>query len=271
LWDLLERVGGFAEGVSWWEESFPAIVAAKAQDRELRAAAEAMTEQMEQPGRPWVWKDPALCHFLPFWRQIWRDPVYVIAIRRPLDVARSWQQFARGNYHRPTSVRCNLLRWQYMASQALAETADTADRLFVEYEQLAQDPEAQAARLARFLDNRCGTASNEAVIAQMAAACDGTLWRNRDGYEHATGELAPGQADLYSILRRQVACGFTGAIQLPAMPDDWRSVVTADEAARHRTAAVALDPPPSVGPGGPCPRLDYSLPVRAAAMTDFAI
>jgi hypothetical protein len=239
LWDLLERIGGFADGVSWWDESFPAIVAAKARDRELRAAAEAMTEQMEQPGLPWVWKDPALCHFLPFWRQIWRDPVYVIAIRHPLDVARSWQQFARSSDHRPTSVRCNLLRWQYMASQALQET-DTADQLFVEYEQLAQHPEAHAARLALFLDNRCGTASNEAVIAQMAAACDGALWRNRDGYERATGELAPGQADLYSLLRRKAA-GLTGAVPLRAMPDDWRSVVTTEEAATHRTASEGLD------------------------------
>ena len=30
LWDLLERIGSFAEGVSWWDESFPAIVAAQA-------------------------------------------------------------------------------------------------------------------------------------------------------------------------------------------------------------------------------------------------
>ena len=229
LWDLLERIGGFAGGVSWWDESFPAIVAAKAQDRELRAAADATIAQIEQLGRPCVWNDPALCHVLPFWRQIWRDPVYVIAVRHPLDVARSWQQFARGNDHQPTSVRCNLLRWQYMASQALTETADTADRLFVEYEQLAQNPGAEADRLARFLDSHRGGKTSEAVIAQMAAACDGALWRNRDGYERATGELAPRQADLYSLLRRKVA-GVIGPIQPPAMPEDWRSIVTTEEA-----------------------------------------
>jgi hypothetical protein len=229
LWDLLERIGGFAEGVSWWEESFPALVAAKAQDRELRAAAEAMTEQMEQPGRPWVWKDPALSHFLPFWRQIWHDPVYVIAVRHPLDVARSWQQFARRNDYQPTSIRCNLLRWQYMAHQALQETADCADRLFVEYEQLAQHPAEQAARLARFLDTRCGRTASRAVIAQMAAACDGALWRNRDGYEHRMDELAPGQADLYDLLRRKAADA-NDPVHPPAMPQGWRSIVMTEEA-----------------------------------------
>jgi hypothetical protein len=236
LWDLLERIGGFAEGVSWWDESFPAIAGAKAQDRGLRAAAEALTERMEQRGKPWMWKDPALCHFLPFWRQVWRDPVYVIAVRHPLDVAHSWQQFARANGHRPTSVRCNLLRWQYMASQALTETADTADRLFVEYEQLAQVPEAQSARLARFLDSRCGSTTSQSVMARMAAACDSALWRNRGGYQGSRGELLPGQADLYAILRRKVVGGVERAL-LPAMPEDWRSVVTAEEATQAGPSA----------------------------------
>jgi hypothetical protein len=205
------------------------MVAAKAQDRRLRAAAEAMVARMEQPGRPWVWKDPALCHLLPFWRQIWREPVYVIAVRNPVDVARSWQQFARGNDHRPTSVRCNLLRWQYMATQALTEPGDTADRLFVEYEQLARDPQGQATRLARFLDCRCGGMASQAVIAQMAAACDRARWRNRDGYEHPADQLAPGQAGLYAILRRKVADA-GDPVQPPAMPQRWRVIVTAEEA-----------------------------------------
>ena len=89
LWELLERIGGFAGGVSWWDASFPAVVAAKAEDGELRTAAEAMVRLMQERGRPWVRKDPALCHFLPFWRQIWDEPAYVITVRHPLDVARS--------------------------------------------------------------------------------------------------------------------------------------------------------------------------------------
>jgi hypothetical protein len=239
LWDLLERIGGFAEGANWWDETFPATVAAKADDQELRAAAEAMIEQMEQRGTPWVWKDPALCHFLPFWRQFWPGPVYVVATRHPLDVARSWQQFARGNGQQPTSVRCNLLRWQYMTSQALAQTA-AAGRLFVEYEQLALDPKTQANRLARFLDNQCLTATTEALIAQMATACDVALWRNRDGYQRSTGELTAGQSDLYAALRRKAADSLA-AIQVPAMPDEWRSVVMSEEAARHRAVSDGLD------------------------------
>lgn len=165
LWHWRQLVGGV----------LPARVAAKAHDRQLRAAAEAMVGQMGSHGQPWLWKDPALCHFLPFWRQIWQNPVYVIAVRHPLDIARSWQQFARGNKRDPTSVRCNLLRWQYMTSQVLAETTSASAKLFVEYERLMQQPEAQARQLASFLSTHCGGPTRESVVMRMAAACDPAL------------------------------------------------------------------------------------------------
>src|SRR5262245_52793760 len=71
LWPLLAEIGGFASGVSWWDESFPARVAAQAADSRLGAVAHDLVRRMERHGVPWVWKDPALCHFLPFWRTIW--------------------------------------------------------------------------------------------------------------------------------------------------------------------------------------------------------
>jgi len=232
LWDLLALVGDFAAGVSWWEESFQDRVKAKAQDRNLRAAAEAMVAQMASHGRPWLWKDPALCHFLPFWRQIWRDPVYLIAVRHPLDVARSWQQFARGNGREPTSVRCNLLRWQYMTSLALAETANGRATLFVQYEQLAQQPEQQARRLASFLGTHCGATADTTVIARMAAACDPALWRNRSGYQHGTSHPTGEQADLYALLCAKAA-DVSAPIRPVAMPAGWRRIVMDAEAAAH--------------------------------------
>ena len=63
----------------------------------------------------------------------------------------------------------------------------------------------------------------------MAAACDRTLWRNRDGYEHPADELAPGQAGLYAILRRKVADA-DDLVQPPEMPQGWRANVTAEKA-----------------------------------------
>jgi hypothetical protein len=172
-------IGDFGAGVSWGEDSFPARVDVKAQDLDLRAAAEATVAQMESHGPPWLWKDPALCHFLPFWRQILQDPVYVIAVRHPLDIAQSWQQFARGNRREPTAVPSNLLRWQYMTSQVLTETANVSAKLFVEYEQHMQQPEEQARQLASFLGTHCGGPTGESAVMRMAASCDPALWRNR--------------------------------------------------------------------------------------------
>ena len=72
LWDLLAEVGGFAAGATWWTEDFPLKVAAKAADPEVAGRARAL---VAAPGRPWLWKDPALCNFLGFWWQFWDEPV----------------------------------------------------------------------------------------------------------------------------------------------------------------------------------------------------
>jgi len=134
---------------------------------------------MESHGQPWLWKDPALCHFLPFWRQIWQHPVYIISVRHRLEIAQSWQQFACGNDREPTSVRCNLLRWQYMTSQVLTETAEVSANLFVEYEQLMQQPEEQARDLASFLRTHCGGPTGEAGVMRMASSCDPAMAKSQ--------------------------------------------------------------------------------------------
>ncbi len=82
---------------------------------------------MERPGRAWMWKDPALCHLLPFWAEFWRDPVFVLTVRHPLAIARSWHDFAVGSPGRATSTHCNLLRWHNLAwAVAAGEINDTA-------------------------------------------------------------------------------------------------------------------------------------------------
>jgi hypothetical protein len=96
LWDLLNEVGGFDGGATWWTRDFPASVAAKAADPQVAGRARALVAQMAGPGRPWLWKDPALCHFLGFWRQFWDAPVFVVMVRHPVDLAVSWNQFRRG-------------------------------------------------------------------------------------------------------------------------------------------------------------------------------
>ena len=119
LWELLAEIGGFAAGASWWAEDFPAQVAAKAAEPRLAGRARGLVAGMAARGRPWLWKDPALCHFLGFWRPFWRAPVFVVMVRHPVDIAVSWNQFRVAGGRAQTSLECNLLRWQHMMLSVL--------------------------------------------------------------------------------------------------------------------------------------------------------
>ena len=93
LWEFLAELGEFSSGASWWDPNFPKRMKDKASDPKYRRKALELLGEMHRDGHPWFWKDPALCHFLPFWKRLWGDPVYVITVRHPLDTAVSWQRF----------------------------------------------------------------------------------------------------------------------------------------------------------------------------------
>ena len=156
LWDLLSELGEFSSGASWWDPNFQKRMKDKTSDPKYRRKALELLGEMRKDGRPWFWKDPALCHFLPFWKQLWGNPIYVITIRHPLDTAISWQRFIM-----PPSleghvsfIALNLLRWQHMMMQILEHTEETTHRLFVAYEEIIRNPCAQAQRLSAFLNSR---------------------------------------------------------------------------------------------------------------------
>jgi hypothetical protein len=65
LWDFLVELGDFAQGATWWDPAFAERITAKLQRPEFKGKALALIAAMERGRRPWVWKDPALCHFLP--------------------------------------------------------------------------------------------------------------------------------------------------------------------------------------------------------------
>ncbi|HEX4101451.1 MAG TPA: sulfotransferase [Pseudonocardiaceae bacterium] len=221
LWDLLAGIGDFAAGVTWWAEDLPAHVAVKAADPACTARAQALVARMAATGRPWLWKDPALCHFLGFWRQLWHAPVFIVMIRNPVDIAVSWNQFRIAGGRAATSLACNLLRWQHMMLSVLRAVGTEPATLFAEYEAITSDPQGQARRLAAFLDQHCATATTNDTIATMAEACVPGLRRNRDGQQREELMTAP-QHTLYQFLRQkphQPQSPLTGDCSLPA---GWR-------------------------------------------------
>jgi hypothetical protein len=234
LWDFLAELGDFAQGAPWWDPAFGERITAKLQRRELRGKALALIAAMEREGRPWVWKDPALCHFLPFWKPIWGDAAYVIAVRHPYDVARSWQRMAVPAHLQASVnlVACNLLRWQHMMLMVLRATDDVASKIFVEYEALVREPLAQAGRLAAFLDGRrCGARSDERSIRAMADAVHPPFWRNRsDRGLSQVAEATQEQRRLYDFLRSKVVEPAEAFVDAYPMPPGWWAFVHDQEA-----------------------------------------
>jgi hypothetical protein len=241
LWHLLEEIGDLRSGVSWWEATFAERVSAKTSDPRLADEARRLIERMESPERPWMWKDPALCHFLGFWTAFWDDPVYVLTVRHPLDIARSWQAFGASLGRVPTSMTCNLLRWQFMAMTAMAvsdRTDRAADsRIFVDYERLLDSPSAEAARLAEFLDPATRTTTSDETVADMASLCDAEMRHHRSTEREHTAELTESQLALYDAQRRYAAdVDFPFDATKHPMPAGWRELVINEELRAERSS-----------------------------------
>ena len=204
LWDLLAELGDFDAGATWWDSDFQQRIRKKAADSACRQKATELMAEMYKGG-PWFWKDPALSHFLPFWKQIWDDAVYIITVRNPLDTAVSWQQFIMpANVPvRISFIAMNLLRWQHMMTLILQHTEDAQHRLFLGYENIMRYPRVQAERLACFLNSKFG--KRVSPIQAMVDAVEPQLWRNNcdlpfEQVVKATSE----QKALYAFTRRKI-------------------------------------------------------------------
>ena len=77
LWDLLAELGDFDTGATWWDCDFQQKMEEKAADPVYRKKATELMAEMQKVG-VWFWKDPALSHFLPFWKQIWDNAIYIL-------------------------------------------------------------------------------------------------------------------------------------------------------------------------------------------------
>ena len=204
LWDLLAELGDFDTGATWWDCHFQQRVKEKAADPVYRRKATELMAEMHNGG-PWFWKDPALSHFLPFWKQIWGNPIYIITMRNPLDTAVSWQKFIMpSNVGVDISfVAMNLLRWQHMMTLILQHTEDTPYRLFFAYEDVMRNPRMQAERLADFLDSKFG--QRDSPIPAMVDVVEPRFWQNDCGNPfEQVAEATDEQKALYTFVRQKI-------------------------------------------------------------------
>ena len=204
LWDLLAELGDFDAGATWWDNDFQRQIERKAADAAFRTkATELMTEMYT--GGPWFWKDPALSHFLPFWKRIWTDAIYIITVRNPLDTAVSWQKFIMPANApvRISFVAMNLLRWQHIMMLILRHTEDAQHKLFLGYEDIVHQPRAQAERLTCFLNSKFGNQGSS--IQAMVDVVEPRLWRNNCGISFdQVPEATAAQKALYTFTRQKI-------------------------------------------------------------------
>ena len=204
LWDLLARLGDFDTGATWWDHDFQQRMEQKSADPAYRKKATKLMAEMDTGG-PWFWKDPALSHFLPFWKQIWSDAIYIITVRNPLDIAVSWQKFIMPMNVpvRISFVAMNLLRWQHMMTLILQHTEGAQHRLFLGYEDIMRNPRMQAERLTNFLNSKFG--NQGALIQVMVDVVEPRLWRNNCGIPFdQVPEATAAQKALYTFARQKI-------------------------------------------------------------------
>lgn len=192
-----------AAGASWMAPPADrAAVAALAGDMPLRTRALKLMADMDKLGLVWFWKDPRLPALLPFWERIWENPVFVVPLRHPLDIARSLEKRDR------LALPAGLLLWQY-SMLAILECLEgnPAPRLFVSYEEMLREPEAQCVRVFAFLDENCpGDAESNDAPRDPATAADAVDTRLRHHESPGPFDEAAGVTPEQKALDALLAC-----------------------------------------------------------------
>jgi hypothetical protein len=166
-----------------------------------------MDDQAENDGfDTWVWKDARLALTLPFWVQIWEDPIYVITIRHPAEVALSSAQTEEVDPN-DLPFSAALIYWQYCMLTILAFTRNNHQKLFVAYDQLLDDPISECTRLCDFLDQQCGKSIEESQERKEAMVPHVARNQRHHQYDRALAEMEQStsqQRALYNFLRVKI-------------------------------------------------------------------
>ena len=142
----------------------------------------------------WGFKDPRTVRLLPMWREVFAAagvrPVYVLAIRHPLAVARS---LARRD---GMTLEAGQLLWLQHTLDAFAHAGD-AIRIVVDYDRWFAEPVATAREVLRRLD-LTWPADDDALDAAVASVVRPDLRHDRAG---DPGRLIPEVREFYELLR----------------------------------------------------------------------
>lgn len=211
---------------------------ALAKDPMVAEPARRLLEPFSAGGtRVWLWKDPSLSLLLPFWQEIWPDVVYVIALRNPLEVARSVSRWMRvksiqgqlfpfappAEHVGPVPMSACLLMWQ-MSMLATLRGTSQATRIVVDYEKLLASPGEGCRRLSDFLDAANPGAGVEGRVEKMAARIQSSIRQHKEAtsfLEYRQATVA--QKNVYRYFKALEADPHASPDSLDYSPDPcWR-------------------------------------------------
>jgi GT2 family glycosyltransferase/glycosyltransferase involved in cell wall biosynthesis len=145
-----------------------------------------------ESSRPWLIKDPRLSLTLDVWGPLLEVPVYVLAIRHPLEVARSLQ--ARNGF----SLSLGVAMWEAYTRSALASIGE-GRALVVDYATLLSNPAAQVESLLGSLESEGVSGLRKPASREVEAFIQQQLRHQAD----ITGDPGFGsQIELYESLRK---------------------------------------------------------------------
>jgi len=166
-----------------------------------------MDEQaMENKFEAWVWKDARLPLTLPFWTKFWGDPIYVINVRHPAEVALSAARTEEMNEEN-VPFSAGFAYWQYCMLNILSSVQRSHKKIFIAYEQLINNSLQECTRLCNFLDEYCGMPTENAQqrIDAMFPHIVGNQRHHHYGRDLAEMEQATReQRALYNFLRVKI-------------------------------------------------------------------
>ncbi len=190
---------------------FPQHLEERASNPIFRKKALALLAEMDQQSTQnkfdaWIWKDARLPLTLPFWMKLWDDPIFVITIRHPAEVALSSARIEEMN-EGSIPFSAGFAYWQYCMLNILSATQESRHKIFIAYDQLLDNPLQECTRLCEFLDEQCGNSSGEVsarvknMVPQVAES------QRHHHYGKALAEMEQAtreQRALYNFLRVKI-------------------------------------------------------------------
>lgn len=234
--DTLLRAVKSSWRVPPWEEE-ERTVAALAQETVYRVRAFELLEEVRRGDRPWFWKDPRLTLLLPFWKQIWGTPAYLVPVRDPGAIADSLKRRDGLSYSN------SLLLWQRYMSAILRDPDVGSAVLYFSYEDLLDDGTGVCRRICEFLDRQFGleTPDSDARVENMREAIDPELRRSLPNVPFSQSPTpTAAQQSLNRTLQLRTQ-GLRADVSEVVCPDrSWREHLLSDASVNPRRTPVNL-------------------------------